>query len=367
MQKQLHFKTLILSIVLTFFFQFSFGQGNTNPCAVNSCLNGGACNQLTDTYSCECTEFYFGSDCQFLKSVTLVAPSAPVVFKNDVNVPLDDAIQATGFSGGTYNVTASGLSNMTITFTITGGTLTLGTTDVVFGGGGNGSSSFTATGQAETVAFEDGPLNIALNQATFTPTPNLFGTNVASITFTAVYGPDYKTQIEVADAVKNILKSTTDVVDVDWMVEADQIEYRFVIDKQKAMLYGIAPQQIVHTLNMALSERPISNLYDEDASAQVGLILALEEKEKSTIQDISQLEIRSKTGTMISVGDLVDVQEKIRDKSIYHKNQKRVVYVMADMAGELESPVYSILGMTEKLNAIALPEGYSMNELYIKY
>ena len=86
-----------------------------------------------------------------------------VVFKNDVNVPLDDAIQATGFSGGTYNVTASGLSNMTITFTITGGTLTLGTTDVVFGGGGNGSSSFTATGQAETVAFEDGALNMQRN------------------------------------------------------------------------------------------------------------------------------------------------------------------------------------------------------------
>jgi multidrug efflux pump subunit AcrB len=193
------------------------------------------------------------------------------------------------------------------------------------------------------------------------PGPPVFSTIVAE-----VYGPDYKTQIEVADAVKNILKSTTDVVDVDWMAEADQIEYEFIIDKQKAMLYGVAPQQIAHTLNMALSERPISNLYDEDASTQVGLILALEEKEKSTIQDISQLKIRSKTGTMISVGDLVDVNETIRDKSIYHKNQKRVVYVMADMAGELESPVYSILGMTDKLNAIALPEGYSMNELYIK-
>ncbi len=193
------------------------------------------------------------------------------------------------------------------------------------------------------------------------PGPPVFSTIVAEI-----YGPDYKTQIEVADAVQNILKNTTDVVDVDWLVEADQIEYEFIIDKQKAMLYGIAPKQIVHTLNMALSERPITNLYDEDASTQVGLILALEEKEKSTIQDISQLKIRSKTGTMISVGDLVDVNERIRDKSIYHKNQKRVVYVMADMAGELESPVYSILGMTDKLNAIELPAGYSMNELYIK-
>jgi multidrug efflux pump subunit AcrB len=193
------------------------------------------------------------------------------------------------------------------------------------------------------------------------PGPPVFSTIVAEI-----YGPDYNTQIEVADAVQDILKNTTDVVDVDWMVEADQIEYEFVIDKEKAMVYGIAPQQIVNTLNMALSERPITNLYDEDASSQVGIILALEEKEIATIQDISQLKIRSNIGTMISVGDLVDVHKTIRDKSIYHKNQKRVVYVMADMAGELESPVYSILGMTDKLNAIELPAGYSMNELYIK-
>lgn len=193
MQKQLHFKTLILSIVLSFFFQFSFGQiGGLNPCGVNPCTNGGLCIQTVGSYDCNCAEFFFGENCQFLYPLTLVAPNAPVVFKNDINVPLDDAIQATGFSGGTYNVTASGLSNMMITFTITGGTLTLGTTDVVFGGDGNGSSSFTATGQAETVTYEDGSLNIALNEATFTPTPNLFGENAASITFSAVYGPDYK-------------------------------------------------------------------------------------------------------------------------------------------------------------------------------
>jgi multidrug efflux pump subunit AcrB len=35
------------------------------------------------------------------------------------------------------------------------------------------------------------------------------------------------------------------------------------------------------------------------------------------------------------------------------------------MAGELESPVYAILGMTDDLNNITLPEGYKMNEMYI--
>lgn len=193
------------------------------------------------------------------------------------------------------------------------------------------------------------------------PGPPVLSTIVAE-----VYGPDYNKQIMVAHDVKKILENTDDVVDVDLMVEDDQIEYEFVIDKEKAMLYGVAPQQIVYTMNMALSNKPITTLYDEDAADQIGLILALDEKEKSTISDISQLKIRSKNGTMISIGDLVDIEQQTKSKSIFRKNQKRVVYVMADMAGELESPVYAILGMSDKLQEIGLPEGYSMDELYIK-
>jgi multidrug efflux pump subunit AcrB len=192
------------------------------------------------------------------------------------------------------------------------------------------------------------------------------GPPVMSTIVGEIYGPDYDTQIDIANQVQNILKNTDDVVDVDWMVEADQIEYEFIIDKEKAMLYGVLPQQISHTMNMALSERVVTNLYDEDAVNQVGLILALDEKEKSTISDISQLKVKSQQGNMITIGDLVDIQQTTRAKSIYRKNQKRVVYVMADMAGDLESPVYAILGMTDKLKGLNLPEGYSVDELYIK-
>ncbi|MBD0776904.1 efflux RND transporter permease subunit [Maribacter sp. ANRC-HE7] len=192
------------------------------------------------------------------------------------------------------------------------------------------------------------------------------GPPVLSTIVGEIYGPDYDTQIDVANQVQNILNKTQDVVDVDWMVEADQIEYELIIDKEKAMLYGVAPQQIAHTMNMALSERSVTNLYDEDAAHQVGLVLALDEKEKSTIGDITQLKVKSQQGHMVTIGDLVTIDQKTRAKSIYRKNQKRVVYVMADMAGELESPVYAILGMTDKLKQINLPQGYSLDELYIK-
>ncbi|MDU8887216.1 efflux RND transporter permease subunit [Yeosuana sp. MJ-SS3] len=192
------------------------------------------------------------------------------------------------------------------------------------------------------------------------PGPPVLSTIVAE-----VYGPDYHKQIEVANSIKEILFKTDDVVDIDWMVEADQKEYQFEIDREKAMLYGVTPQQITHTMNMALSNRAITNLYDEKATHQVGVVLALDEKEKSNINDISQLKIKSQQGFMMPVADLVNIEEVFSDKSIYRKNQKRVVYVMADMAGELESPVYAILGMEEKLKNIDLPKGYSINEMYL--
>jgi len=192
------------------------------------------------------------------------------------------------------------------------------------------------------------------------PGPPVLSTIVAE-----VYGPDYDEQIKVANSVQNILKNTDDVVDVDWMVEDDQTEYQFEINKEKAMLYGVVPQQIVYTMNMALSNSPITNLYDEDASNQVGIVLTLDESEKSTITDISQLKVKSKQGTLIPIADLVTIKETTAAKSIYRKNQKRVVYVLADMAGELESPAYAILGMEEKLKEIPLPKGYELNEMYL--
>jgi hypothetical protein len=58
------------------------------------------------------------------------------------------------------------------------------------------------------------------------------------------------------------------------------------------MLNGIAPQQIVET--SLLKEYPISNLYDENSSANVGIVLSLEDKDKTNLQDIQNLKIKGK-------------------------------------------------------------------------
>ena len=193
------------------------------------------------------------------------------------------------------------------------------------------------------------------------PGPPVLSTLVAE-----VYGPEYKKQIEVADSVRNILLTTPDIVDIDWMVEDDQSEYHFIIDKEKAMLNGIAPQQIVASLNMAMSDHPISNLNAELDNDPVGINLQLAESERSDINSIMGLKMISQSGMAIPVSELVEVVKQNKDKSIYRKNQRRVVYVTADMAGKLESPVYAIMDMGERLKKMVLPKGYKLEEAYAK-
>jgi len=193
------------------------------------------------------------------------------------------------------------------------------------------------------------------------PGPPVLSTLVAEI-----YGPDYAEQIKVAKQVKTILENTPDIVDIDWMVEDAQTEYRLEVDKEKAMLNGIAPQQIVGNLTYLLREMPVSNLYDERSNNPVGIVLSLDDRDKTSLQDIQNLKIKGSQGNVVPVSDLVKVKESTLQNTIYRKDQKRVVYVTADMAGDLESPVYAILGMEEKLKQMTLPKGYTVNELYME-
>ena len=193
------------------------------------------------------------------------------------------------------------------------------------------------------------------------PGPPVLSTIVAEI-----YGPNYEDQLKVADQVQKILQNTDDVVDVDWMAEAPQTEFKLVADKEKSMLNGVAPAQIVGNVTYLLGEHPVSYLYDEKSNQPVNIVMKLSDADKASLQDVTSLKVKGQMGNMVPVADLVKVEKDSLAKTIYRKDQKRVAYVLADMAGGLESPAYAILGMEDKLKNIKLPTGYKLNELYMK-
>lgn len=192
------------------------------------------------------------------------------------------------------------------------------------------------------------------------------GPPVMSTIAAEIYGPDYEQQIAVAKQVKDLLAQTDNVVDVDWSVEDAQTEYKFEVDKDKAMKLGIPNAQVVQNMRTALSGMPVGILHQPSSVNQVSIVLQLSEKEKSSIEDVLSMKVVNQQGMAIPVSDLVKVTKGEKEKSIHRKDQKRVVYILTEVAGSLESPIYSITEVSDKLSQVKLPEGYTLSEEYSK-
>ncbi|MCV9387513.1 efflux RND transporter permease subunit [Reichenbachiella ulvae] len=191
------------------------------------------------------------------------------------------------------------------------------------------------------------------------PGPPVISTIVAEI-----YGQDMDEQIKIAEQVKQLLSQTDDVVDVDWMVEDDQVTYDLVVDKRKAMSWGISSDKVLRIVSTALNGASVSFLHDEKEKTSTPIQLRVGEEKRSSIEDIQKLTIQGQGGQMVALGDIVTINERAKDKAIFRKNQKRVVYVVADVAGNLESPVYAILSASDHLSEIEVPAGYDFKEYY---
>lgn len=191
------------------------------------------------------------------------------------------------------------------------------------------------------------------------PGPPVLSTLVAE-----VYGPNYQAQIDYAKKLKNIFENTNGVVDVDWHVEGDQTEYKFVINKKKAAILGVTPEQIVGVMGISLNGKDVSLLYQPNEDDPLYINVRLKEDQRSDINNLKGIKVMSNTGNLIPISELVEIRNKIHDKSIFRKNQKRVVYVTGDVAGRLESPIYAIQSIDDKIQELNKSEGLNVEQFY---
>ncbi len=65
---------------------------------------------------------------------------------------------------------------------------------------------------------------------------------------------------------------------------------------------------------------------------------------------VLSLRVRAQSGTLVPLSEIVQVVPRVREHSIHHKDLMPVVYVTGDMAGETDSPLYGLFGISDQLN-----------------
>lgn len=189
------------------------------------------------------------------------------------------------------------------------------------------------------------------------PGPPVLSTLVAE-----VYGPDDASRAGVAAKVKAILAKTDGVVDVDWYREDDQAKLTFAVDQEKAALSGVAVDDVAKTLRIALEGDNSGLLHLPKEKEPVAINLRLPAGQRSSAAALSSIYVSGARGN-VPLSQLVRVTAGNEEKTLYRKNLKNVVYVTADVAGQIEAPVYAILKMQKEIDAIATPDGHRIEVL----
>jgi len=202
------------------------------------------------------------------------------------------------------------------------------------------------------------PFGAAVKIVEVPPGPPVLSTLVAE-----VYGPTFEGRIEAARQIKEVFENTPGVVDIDWYVEDDQTRYEVVVDTDRAAIRGVSTQQVSMTLGVALNGHDGGRVHMDAAAEPVPINVRLALKDRSSAQTLRDLYIHSQAGALIPLSDVVKVKESVNYKSRHRRNLKSVVYVTADVAGELESPVYAILDMKKKIAELTMPDGTQIEQL----
>jgi multidrug efflux pump subunit AcrB len=165
-----------------------------------------------------------------------------------------------------------------------------------------------------------------------------------------IYGPDYAGQLALAESLRELFASTPDIVDVDDSVESSSPRLVIHVDRNKAALLGVSQAQVTDALAVALGGQDAIYVHQGTEKYPIAVRLELPVADKAEMDSLLMLRVASRNGGLVSISEVVTVQQEVWEKTIYHKDLLPVVFVTGDMAGKLDSPLY---GMMDIASAIA--------------
>ncbi|MCB2155293.1 efflux RND transporter permease subunit [bacterium] len=200
------------------------------------------------------------------------------------------------------------------------------------------------------------------------------GPPVISTVTVELYGEPatpYEQIEEAAFTLADRLKKEPLVVDIDTSVEADQKKLIFVTDKEKASLSGVATEDISGTVNLAIDGMVASDLEIPSEANPLPIRLQLPVDRRSTPHDVLTLFVRGRPGIvkqrqngglvdapqpLVQLGEIGEFQQTVEDKTIYHKNLKRVSYVFAELAGRAPADaILDVMADKGRTEAVDIP------------
>jgi len=156
------------------------------------------------------------------------------------------------------------------------------------------------------------------------------------------------------------------VVAIDDSIEDAAPRRVLKVDQAKAALLGLTRRDVVDTLAAGFSGLDVAPLHDGHAKYEVPVRMALAGERHGDLAELLKLTLRGPEGNLVPLAEVVRVVSGDRERPIYHKDLLPVVYVVADAAGELDSPLYGLFAARPRIAGRAIEDGGTIGEYFVR-
>jgi len=181
-----------------------------------------------------------------------------------------------------------------------------------------------------------------------------------------VYGPTPEGRDELALRVQQAFAATPDIVGVDTSLKAPAPRVFLRVNRVRADSLGIPVATIAQTVHTALSGGDVTYLHDGFSKFAVPVRLQLPREQQVGLDAVLAMPLRAGNGKMVPLSELVQVERGVIDRPRMTKDLLPVTYVVGDMAGKLDSPLYGLADIRGRLAAAALPNAGELGEYWIR-
>jgi HAE1 family hydrophobic/amphiphilic exporter-1 len=174
-----------------------------------------------------------------------------------------------------------------------------------------------------------------------------------------VYGNNLATLRDISQNILTVIKTIPGVKEVESSFAKSRPEYHFVIDRQKALIFGLAPLEVQMALQSANLGTVATQYRTGDEEIDVRVIL--DKKYRDKLDYLRQLPLRTPMGVTIPLSQVVTIVPAEGPVVIKRDNKYRVGIVDANISGR---PLGAIVAdVKTKLASIekSLPSGYSIS------
>lgn len=169
-----------------------------------------------------------------------------------------------------------------------------------------------------------------------------------------IQNPDFEALQEYTPRMVERVREIPGLTGVDTDLRINKPELRVEIDRNKAAALGVSVADVANTLRILLGGADVTKF--RHGNERYDVIVQLAEADRMTPQQIERLYVRSRSGELVQLASVVNVNEGVGPSSLNHYNRRRSVIIDANLQGK---PLGTALEEVQEVAREVLPPGFT--------